>query len=160
MTAMKPLILALALTSSTAMAADADLLRCLAVTDGPTRLTCYDGLATALRDAKAQPSPTPVAAAGTTAAATTAQNFGLPTRAAAPTSAPNTLESRIDGPLAGWQRDSNIRLVNGQVWQIVGDPASFAPLVSPKVSISPGMFGSYFMEVEGISIQVRVKRIQ
>ncbi|CAN5142054.1 hypothetical protein BH11PSE10_BH11PSE10_20840 [soil metagenome] len=150
---MKSVLLALALASSAAVAAsagDADLLRCLAIAEGPARLACYDGLAIALRDKANQPAP----------AAAATQNFGLPPSAVAQTAASKVLDSRIEGSVAGWQRDSNIRLVNGQVWQIVGEPASFAPLNSPKVSISPGLFGSYFMEVEGISFQVRVKRVQ
>lgn len=157
---MKPLFLALApalaLASSAAVASDADLLRCLAIGEGPARLACYDTLASAVRKAAAQTAPAPAAAAATSAT----QNFGLPPTAAAQPAVAKVLDSHIEGSVAGWQRDSNIRLVNGQVWQIVGEPASFAPLNSPKVSISPGLFGSYFMEVEGISIQVRVKRVQ
>jgi hypothetical protein len=148
---MKSVFLALALACSAAVAADADLLHCLAITDSPARLACYDALATAVRDAPAQPSAAKTAAAD--------QNFGRPPAVVQPL-ASKVLDSRIAGSIAGWQRDSRIPLINGQVWQIVGDPAAFAPLNSPKVSITPGMFGSYFLEVEGLTFQVRVKRVQ
>ena len=152
---MKSIFFVLALISSTAFAADVELLRCLAIPDSPARLACYDGLATALRDTRAGPAP---GVAATAAAA--AQNFGRPPAPLGQPAAAELLESRIDGPLAGWQRDTQIRLVNGQVWQIGGETASFAPLSSPKVVIHPGLFGSYFLEVEGLNFQVRVKRLR
>ena len=156
---MKSVFLTLALTSCAAVAADTDLLHCLAITDSPARLACYDTLAAAVRDAPAQGVAAKTPAAAVAAAAAADQNFGRPPAVVQPP-ASKALDSRIAGSIAGWQRDSRIPLINGQVWQIVGDPAAFASLNSPKVSITPGMFGSYFLEVEGLSFQVRVKRVQ
>ena len=162
---MKSLFLALSLASSAAVAADADLLRCLVIGEVPARLACYDGLATAVRDAKAPSAiaaaAVPIAAPAAAVAAAAAQNFGRPPAPAAQPAAADLLESRIDGSIDGWRPGSQLRLVNGQIWRVTGDnETSFAPLTNPKVLIRPGMMGSYFLEVEGLSFQVRVKRLQ
>ena len=155
------LTIALGLGSSAAFATltDAEVLRCLDIADTPARLVCYDQVARALRDSKVAPAAAtaaPIVAAP--AADPAALNFGRPAVVKDPTL--SMLESRVDGRIDGWQPGSLIHLANGQVWQVGDSKSAFATLDSPKVNIRPGLFGSFFLEVEGLTFQVRVKRVQ
>jgi len=146
------LVLSFVAVAAQAAGTDAELLRCLALPDTAARLACYDTLANSLRGAPA----TPVAAPAPDA------DFGrvsIP-KPKAEDSKPNAMQSRIVGTLAEWRRGQSLTLANGQVWVINDEPANFKPLQDPAVTITPGMLGSYFMKIEGISFQVRVKRVQ
>lgn len=145
-------LLALSLVSGAAFAGDAELLRCLDVSDNVARLGCYDTLARATREAQATPQAKAVAVEQAT------QNFGRVTPLAPPPL--EQLVSHIPGTLEGWTRGGRLRLANGQVWQVNDDSANFSPLSNPKVSISPGMLGSFFMSIEGVDFKIKVKRLQ
>jgi len=157
---MKKALLALTLVAPAAYAADADQLRCLRIADNVARLACYDAAAIAIRDAKPAPAPAalaPAPASPNPATVAAVQNFGR----SAPAAVPDQLDSQIPGKFGGWTNGANIRLANGQVWKIVerGTELS-APLIDPKVTIKPGFMGSYFMAIEGLSFQLKVKRVQ
>jgi hypothetical protein len=145
-------LLALSLVSGAAFAGDAELLRCLDVSDNATRLGCYDTLAQAAKAAQA----TPQAKAAAVEQAT--QNFGRVTPLEPPPL--EQLLSHIPGTLDGWTRGGRLRLANGQVWQVNDDSANVGPLNNPKVSISPGLLGSFFMTIEGVDFKIKVKRLQ
>jgi hypothetical protein len=152
---MKEALLALTLVSGAAFAGDAELLRCLNAGDKEARLVCYDALATAVRDA--QPAAAAVASAEAKFQAT--QNFGRSAQQRAST-ALDVMESEITGNFGGWSQGERVRLANGQVWQILEKGTSFQVLNNPKVKIRPGMMGSYFMEIDGVSFQIKVRRAQ
>lgn len=164
--AMKQALLALTLIATATLAAaagpgDAEQLRCLGIGDNAARLACYDAAAIAIRDAKPRSAPDGAPATTTTAAtapaAAAVQDFGRPAKAAAE---PEKLESHIPGQFSGWRNGGTIRLANGQIWKVVDEGSSVRPLTDPKVTIRPGFLGSYFMTIEGLSFQVKVKRVQ
>jgi hypothetical protein len=46
------------------------------------------------------------------------------------------------------------------VWEIVDGSTAVYRLHSPKVRVSRGLLGSYFLEIEGVAQAPRVKRVQ
>ncbi|MDY0745001.1 hypothetical protein SNE35_10805 [Paucibacter sp. R3-3] len=151
------LLLSFAAVAAQAAGTDAELLRCLTLADTTARLACYDTLATSLRNTSAAPAATPAPAPAAADA-----DFGrvsMP-KPKAEDNKPSAMQSRIVGTLAEWRRGQSLTLANGQVWVINDEPANFKPLQDPAVTITPGILGSYFMKVEGISFQVKVKRVQ
>ncbi|HET7537148.1 MAG TPA: hypothetical protein VFJ90_11870 [Candidatus Didemnitutus sp.] len=70
-------------------------------------------------------------------------------------------ETRIAGEFTGWRSHTTFRLENGQVWQQVdGDPYVGVHFDSPKVTIKPGAFGTFWMKIEGVNPKVKVKPIK
>lgn len=68
-----------------------------------------------------------------------------------------TVESRIAGEFRGWELRTVFTLENGQRWQVTsGDPYVTPPVAGPRVKITPGMLGSYWMVIEGIRSRVKV----
>jgi hypothetical protein len=164
--------------SGLCMADPAAIERCRKETDSMLRLRCYDAIplpaaatgaavpGQATRPAPAQPAqaqPEPAQGAGAQAAAAptdpTAQ-FGLESRPQAQQSQPEAIESVIPGRFDGWVRGSRFRLANGQVWEIRDNSQGTYALQDPKVRISRGVSGSFFMEVAGVSQTPRVRRVQ
>lgn len=76
---------------------------------------------------------------------------GAPTANASTTSAPaRAFSSRIAGKFTGWDFDTVLTLENGQQWRVLDhDPVMASPRVNPKVTLEPGMFGSWSLSVEG-----------
>lgn len=69
--------------------------------------------------------------------------------------------TRIVGEFSGWSGDTVFRLENGMVWrQDESDRFRLQPVDSPMVTISPGLFGSWRLTVEGHNRAVRVERIE
>ncbi|MCG6116766.1 MAG: hypothetical protein MEQ07_01020 [Aquimonas sp.] len=71
------------------------------------------------------------------------------------------VESRIRGSFRGWSGKTQFPLENGQVWE-QSEPSVLAGanLESPQVTITKGVFGAWFLRVEGYNARVRVRRIQ
>lgn len=71
------------------------------------------------------------------------------------------ISSRLVGEFRGWNANTRFELENGQVWQ-VNDPS--ASLVGrgdqPSVRIKPGLLSAWYMQVEGYSTVVKVKRVK
>ena len=144
---------ALTVFSGAALAADADLLRCRALGDSAARLACYDALPVGNADVKAAAmAPAPVTKPE--------QDFGRISMPKAKAETVEALQSTIVGTIGEWRRGQQIKLANGQVWQVNDEPANFKPLSNPAVTIKPGMLGSYFMDIAGVGFQVKVKRVQ
>ncbi len=73
------------------------------------------------------------------------------------------LESRIAGEFDGWSGRTNFKLENGQVWEQVNREESYVwtPAVkSPKVKIFPASFGTFWLEIEGVTQRCRVRPIR
>lgn len=145
---MRGRFLLLLLISGTALADDAALLRCRDIGDASKRLACYDalvvpaGAATAVQG-QSQPSP---------------EQFGIEGRTSK--SELEAIESRISGQFEGWEARSRIKLANGQVWQIADDSSRYLYLDNPKVTVRRGMFGAFYLDIEGTTGSVRVRRVQ
>lgn len=132
--------------AGTALADDAALLTCRALTDSGARLACYDAI--------------PARAAAThTAAATSAQSFGLEqARHEAP---PTSIASTIVGNFSGWGPATVFTLANGQVWKVIdGSQADLAPVSNPPVRIVRNLFGTMFLEIEGTNASPKVRRVR
>lgn len=81
-----------------------------------------------------------------------------PAMATAPV--PESISAHIIGDFHGWSGGTRFTLDNGQVWEQIDDTVVTAGRVTnPKVTISRGLFNSYYMSVEGVSDTVQVKRI-
>ena len=68
--------------------------------------------------------------------------------------------SNIKGTFKGWYGNTLFELENGQVWQQVGGGSQPMNLESPSVTIRPGSFGSWRLQVEGYNQTATVKRIR
>jgi hypothetical protein len=164
------LLTALTLAALPALAQDAGLSRCRALTDAGARLACYDALADAARPAApatpaapARPvsttapaaTPAPVAAA---AVPTGVATFGLP-EAKRP-DAVESVDSSVGPTFAGWGPNSRIRLANGQVWQVIDGTSVVLPEGPRKVSVKRGLLSSYYLDFEGLKTSPRVRRVE
>ncbi len=140
----------------TAWADNAALQRCRELRDTAARLACYDAIPLGTTPAP-QPWLPPTPAAVAPAAA-----FGLESRQALP-SAParlEAIESTIEGPFGGWLPNSQLELANGQVWEIADGSQAAYRLYGPKVKITRGVSGSFFIAIEGVSQTPRVRRVK
>lgn len=72
------------------------------------------------------------------------------------------ITSRILGKFTGWRGTaSTFELENGMVWKSTDPAATLAVnLTDPTVTLTPGFFDAWFLEVEGYNSRVRVKRIK
>ncbi|OFA05219.1 hypothetical protein JAB9_08950 [Janthinobacterium sp. HH107] len=67
------------------------------------------------------------------------------------------IESRIDGEFSGWEGETVVNLVNGQIWKQSEYFYHYHYSFRPKVTISKEN-GAYKMVVEGIPNSIRVER--
>lgn len=172
---MKALVLLLAVSGS-ALAADADLLRCRAIADVAGRVACYDAIPVATAQpatAGAAAAAVPPVAATTTAtpavamaaapapAAAPATNFGLSATQMRKADEPNFIESTLLGRIDGWSASTQFRLANGQIWRVADDSVgSVTEIENPKVKITRNGIGTMFLEIEGSTQAPRVRRVQ
>jgi hypothetical protein len=133
---------------------DAALQRCRDLRDAATRLACYDAI-------PLTSGPTPSTAPGAAPAAAPAAVFGFEARPA-PTAPPpiEAIESAIDGPFDGWLPRGQLKLANGQVWEVTDGSTTAYNLKNPKVKITRGVSGTFFMAIEGVSQTPRVRRVR
>jgi hypothetical protein len=144
-----PLVVLL-VASSTALADDAALLKCRAMSDIATRVACYDAIPVGVSAPMAAAAP----------ARTPEQNFGMEA-VKQREEAPASIQSTVAGDFSGWGPGSQIRLANGQVWRIVdGSEAVLAPGRDTKVTIERNLFGTLFLRVDGSNSSAKVRRVQ
>lgn len=75
--------------------------------------------------------------------------------------ADDSISSYISGEFRGWSGGTTFHLDNGQVWEQMDDAVlTLGARTNPKVTISRGLFNSYYMSVEGVRDTVQVKRIK
>jgi hypothetical protein len=146
------LVLLLTASAFTQAAADNDALqRCRALRDAAPRLACYDAI----------PLTAAPAAAARPAAPAPAAVFGFEARPS-PTAPPpiEAIESAIDGVFDGWLPRGQLKLANGQVWEVTDGSTTAYNLKNPKVKITRGVSGTFFMAIEGVSQTPRVRRVR
>ena len=69
--------------------------------------------------------------------------------------------ARLQGRFEGFGRNRRYTLDNGQVWrQTDSRRLPGVELESPVVTIRPGVFGVWYMQVEGYNTQAKVERIE
>jgi len=161
------IFLLLLLASGAALADDAGLLRCRTIQDSAARLACYDALVVApagsqpAAAAQAKPQAASPATSQTASPAKPQEavaQFGITQKdREVPLEA---IESTIPGRFEGWLPRDNIRLANGQVWQIADDSKGHHDFTNPKVRVRRGALGAYYLEIEGTNRSPRVKRVQ
>jgi len=138
-----------------------DLQRCRALTDAAARLACYDAIP--LGAATAAPTAAPIAPARAASAPVTPPpqtpaQFGMEQKTQP--AKLDAIESSVVGRVDGWGPGTRFELANGQVWVVSDDSSAFANLNNPKARISRGMFGAFFLELEGTNRAPKVKRIK
>lgn len=131
-----------------ALADDAALLKCRAVTDMAARVACYDAI------------PVVSAAAPATDARAPIRDFGLQLKVKK-TEQPSSFRSTVVGALDGWGPGTQIKLANGQVWRVSDNSEAFLPVMqNPEVEVSRGLLGAFFLQVVGHNNTARVVRVQ
>lgn len=72
----------------------------------------------------------------------------------------SAVESRLTGVFTGWEPRGVFALENGQRWrEATGSAYASPPLSEPKVRITPGVLGTFWMEIEGVRVRVKVVRV-
>lgn len=154
----------LLLAAFPALADDAGLLRCRAIADPAARLACYDALAAPGAPAKPAPAAStfglPAAPApAAPAPAPSPDRFGMEFRT--PETMLDAIESTIPGRFEGWEPKANIKLANGQVWQVTDGTSGYVrPVEGAKVRVRRGALGAFYLEIEGTNRSPRVRRLQ
>lgn len=130
-----PALLLICVTAVPAIAQDS-LESCRRISDIMARVACYDALPTTSASAP-QPVTRPEVARGEA-----------------------VVESAVARDFSGWGPNERIALENGQVWQIV-DGSTYA--TSPgkrKAAIRRGVLGADFLDVDGVALSPRVRRVK
>ena len=156
-----------------AMASDTALQKCRLLAEASARLACYDAIvltppvavpssaakvtapAKVATTTPTSPSSSPSAAPGAT---DTTADFGLPSIVRA--AQLEKIDSTIAGHFERWQNGSRITLANGQVWLVIDDSRGVCNCDNPKVVVSRGSFGTFFLEIEGKGNAPRVRRVK
>jgi hypothetical protein len=153
---MKKACMLLLLVSGAALADDAAVLKCRALSDAASRLVCYDAMPLA-GAAAATPTAAPVAATATSSSPV--QDFGKRPPAPKKEALPSSIRSTVVGTISGWSPGSRITLANGQVWRVVDGDAVLPVMNNPQAEVSRGMLGAYFLQVGGHTSAARVTRV-
>jgi hypothetical protein len=74
---------------------------------------------------------------------------------------PASIRSSVAGRFDGWSPGTVFTLANGQAWKVTDDTDAVLPVMqNPKVEITRGMLGAYFLQVEGHTNSARVARVK
>lgn len=165
---LRPLLpISAVLLSLPAFAQDAGLGRCAAIEDAQARLACYDALAsqapaaTATKPEEAPAVPAASAPPESTAPSGDAERFGAENLPAKRDSDDvDEIESRLAGRFEGWKKGTLFELENGQVWRCIDDREVYGARDNPKVTIRRNFMGSYWLKIEGLHPQARVRRVK
>ena len=74
------------------------------------------------------------------------------------TTSSDYIESRVNGQWEGWQGDTIVRLMNGQIWQQAGLELSLSLKLNPDVTVFQRS-GRFYMLVDGEDKPVWVTRL-
>jgi hypothetical protein len=153
------------LIASSAPALASDLKTCTTIDDAAARLACYDRAAGRQSAAAATTAAEPMRAATPESAhAATSNQFGaeqLRSTQIAKAQDTSTMQAHIVGTFDGWEPKSRFTLDNGQTWVVTDDRSAYVAAVqNPLVTIKKGLFGAYYLHVEGLNSSAKVKRLQ
>lgn len=71
------------------------------------------------------------------------------------------VSSRLNGEFRGWKTGAVFELENGQRWRAMdGEFYTTKRLPNPNVTVKPSAFGTWYMQVEGANVNIKVKRIE
>lgn len=174
---MRRVLLSAFLVLSSAAGAQDALIKCRAIANNAERLACYDAIAvdsprapaaSASGRPAAASAPNAASAATNNAAATAAPShspalpatatFGLTQRS--PDADIKAVDTEIVGTFDGWGPSTRIRLRNGQTWQIDDGSTGVCGCTNPKVRVSRGLFGVFYLEIEGKGHAPKVRRVE
>lgn len=149
------------LSAGAACADDTAILKCRALLDTASRLACYDAMPVGAAPALA-PAAAPAPAVAAAPAAAPEQSFGLrPVVKKQKDVEPASIRSSVVGRFDGWVPGTIFTLANGQAWKVTDDTDAVLPIMqNPKVEITRGLLGAYFLQVEGHTNSARVARIR
>lgn len=148
------------------------LIACLDIGADDERLSCLESAAEALKAMRAQTADGgTMAGAQADAGAAAAQDdlFGAEALASTKRAKREKAKTaRLDAGVVeirpGPLKNVTVVLDNGQVWrQLEGDRAEIRPPKNPAgltATVTKGAFGNYWMTINGIDRQIRVKRIK
>ena len=69
------------------------------------------------------------------------------------------IESTLVGEFTGFGKGRKYTLENGQVWDQIDDArVSGVRKQSPKVKITPGLMGVWYLQIEGVNTRAKVRR--
>jgi hypothetical protein len=71
----------------------------------------------------------------------------------------SAIESQIDGDFEGWEGDTVVKLMNGQIWRQTDSLYLYHYAFMPKVIVYSGD-GGYKMKVDGMSTAVHVEQLR
>lgn len=68
------------------------------------------------------------------------------------------VQGRLAGTFTGWSAGTIFVLEDGQRWRVADAGSSYfgPPIERPAASIRPAAFGSFWLEIEGVSVRVKV----
>ena len=71
------------------------------------------------------------------------------------------IESRLIGRFEGWERNSEFALENGQIWRCSECRTIYHRAIeSPSVTIRRSFTGVYWLKIEGLNQQAKVRRVR
>ena len=69
--------------------------------------------------------------------------------------------STLKGEFRGWEAGTVFELANGQRWRVLeGEYYTSTRLQNPKVTVRPGLLSSWYIQIEGVSIGAKVRRVE
>ncbi len=70
------------------------------------------------------------------------------------------ITATLKGEFRGWSSGTRLELDNGQVWQVVeGNYLARKAMASPRVTVTPGKFSGWYLQVEGHNPSAKVRRV-
>jgi len=163
---MRTILLATTLCAVSSAALAAEKKDCTAIADPAARLACYDEnnrnmpVPPEPAPAPAAPAPAEGAAAGAPAPAAAADaEFGKTRKE--PAAERQSIRARILGKVTYWERGTEFRLDNGQVWKAIDQDSGNYPSIpeNPEVRISRGLFGAFWLEIVAVNARIKVRRV-
>ena len=147
---------------------------CSAISDNEKRLQCYDTFLQQQKNTEAKPTQETVKES--------VEETVKPVKAQEPQSEPSALKekaeesfgqeelktprkkeltelhSRAIGKFKMWEKGLEVKLENGQVWEITDHRSAYHMVENPKITIEKGIFDSYRLGIEGLNKRFRVVR--
>jgi len=74
-------------------------------------------------------------------------------------SQPSVIETQVDGEFSGWEGETIVKLINGQIWQQTEYHYEYHYAYMPNVLVYPSG-GGFKMKVEGTSQAIGVQRLR